>query len=59
VITVHPLLLSGIFYLTHVRVKAPWLPQVDYWGTLVHYNINKIVAGKPKPLSPLDMPRLV
>jgi hypothetical protein len=41
--------------LDHVRANAPQLPKADCWRALVRYIVDKIIAAKPKPPSPLGL----
>ena len=41
--------------LDHVRANAPQLPKADCWRALVRYIVDKIIAAKPKPPSPLSL----
>jgi len=41
--------------LDHVRANAPQLPKANCWRALVRYIVDKIIAAKPKPPSPLGL----
>jgi hypothetical protein len=41
--------------LDHVRANVPQLPKADCWRALVRYIVDKIIAAKPKPPSPLSL----
>jgi len=41
--------------LDHVRANAPQLPKADCWRALVRYIVDKIIAAKQKPPSPLGL----
>jgi hypothetical protein len=41
--------------LDHVRANAPQLPKADCWRALVRYIVDKIIAAKPNPPSPLGL----
>lgn len=39
----------------HVRATAPQLPKAGRWHTLVRYIVSKIIAARPKNLTPLGL----